>query len=387
MTENPLSPSRRSNIDPFVVMDMFRAASEQVSLGNDIIRMEAGQPAAGAPKAVIDAARRGLDENKIGYTEALGIPALRERISDLYRQRYDLNIPAGRIVVTTGSSGGFLLAFLSLFDPGARVALPSPGYPAYRNILESLNIETIAIDTNAANRWMPTVEDLDLLALEKPLNGLLLASPANPTGTMIGRERLKDLARACAERNIWLISDEIYHGLTYEEPGVCALEYNDDAIVINSFSKYFSMTGWRIGWMVVPDRMMRPVECLAQNHFISPPSLSQTAALAAFDAIEECERIKSVYAANRALLLEELPKAGLDQFMPVDGAFYLYADIRKFSNDSHDFAQRLLKEAGISVTPGVDFDRTRGNQYVRLSFAGATNEMREAAKRFKTWLA
>jgi len=385
MTKKP-KLAKRGEIDPFVVMDMLAAANELEVQGSDIIHMEAGQPSASAPAKVIEAAKYALENKRIGYTESLGIPPLRARIAQHYHDTYGVHVPEERVVVTTGSSGGFLLSFLSLFDPGCRVALPSPGYPAYRNILKSLNIEPVTLETRAENRWMPTAKDVDQLNADAPLDGLLLASPNNPTGTMADSETLQALTNACAEHGMWFISDEIYHGLTFGEPAQTALKFSDDAIVINSFSKYFAMTGWRIGWMIVPERLVRPIERLAQNYFISAPALSQTAALAAFDVRNELEQIKATYAANRALLLEELPKAGLDQFMPVDGAFYVYADVRKFSNDSYDFAQKMLNETGIAVTPGIDFDQEHGHQYVRLCFAGATKDIAEAASRLKAWL-
>lgn len=381
-----LKVSRRSEIGAFVVMDMFATANEMEAQGRDIIRMEAGQPSAGVPARVIEAARKALEDNRIGYTQSLGTPPLRARIAQYYQEIYGIEVPADRVVVTTGSSGGFLLTFLSLFDPGNRVALPSPGYPAYRNILQSLNIEPVTLETTAENRWMPTAGDIAALHAKTPLDGLLLASPNNPTGTMADAETLQSLTEICAELGIWFISDEIYHGLTYGEPAQTALEFSDDAIIINSFSKYFAMTGWRIGWMVVPERLMRPVERLVQNHFISAPKLSQVAALAALDAREELEQIKVTYAANRTLLLEELPKAGLDEFLPVDGAFYIYADVHKFSNDSYDFARKMLEETGVAVTPGIDFDQVRGQQYIRMCFAGSTRDMKQAASRLKTWL-
>ncbi len=381
-----LKLAKRGEIDAFVVMDMLATANELEAQGRDIIHMEAGQPSAGAPEKVIEAAKHALENKRIGYTESLGIPALRARIAQHYQETYGLKVPEERVVVTTGSSGGFLLSFLCLFDPGSRVALPSPGYPAYRNILNSLNIEPVTLETRVENRWMPTAEDVDRLNAQAPLNGLLLASPNNPTGTMASSETLQALTNACAKHGMWFISDEIYHGLTFGEPAQTALKFSDDAIVINSFSKYFAMTGWRIGWMIVPDHLVRPIERLAQNHFISAPALSQIAALAAFDVGDELEQIKVTYAANRALLLEELPKAGLDQFMPVDGAFYIYADVRKFSNDSYDFARKMLDEIGVAVTPGIDFDQEHGQQYIRLCFAGATQDIKEAASRLKTWL-
>lgn len=340
-------------------MDMLRAANEAAAAGRDVIHMEVGQPGSRPPGPVLEAARRALETERIGYTDALGIPELRERIARHYRDRYGVAIDAGRVVVTTGSSGGFILAFLAAFDHGDRIALTSPGYPAYRNILASLGIEPALIETGPADRWVPGPGDIDRLAADDRLGGVLVASPANPTGTMLSPEALAALVRRCADLGLWFVSDEIYHGLTYGMPEACALQFGDDAIVINSFSKYYCMTGWRIGWMIVPERLLRPIECLAQNLFISPPTLSQMAAVAAFDAAEELEMVKATYAANRDLLLNEFPAIGLTEFAPADGAFYLYADVSRFSNDSFAFARTLLDETGVAVTPGADFDPHR----------------------------
>ena len=381
-----IPPSNRSNVAPFIVMDMMRSANQAEARGERIVHMEVGQPSAPPPRKVIEAAEAALRTDRIGYTEALGLPALREGIAAHYKHAYGLEIGPERIVVTTGSSGAFVLAFLAAFDHGARVALPVPGYPAYRNILASLGIDVAPIHTRAENRWTPTLDDMRKCAEEGAVSGLLLASPANPTGTMIERGALAELAGHCAETGAWLISDEIYHRLTYGVQETCALSVSDDVIVINSFSKYYCMTGWRIGWMVVPQRLVRPVECLAQNLFISPPTLSQYAALAAFDATDELDQRREVYAANRELLLGELPGIGFEEFSPVDGAFYIYANVSRFSNDSFDFAQKMLKEAGVATTPGADFDDVNGVHYLRLSFAGSTAEMEEAVSRLKTWL-
>jgi aspartate/methionine/tyrosine aminotransferase len=368
-------------------MDMLRAANEAAAAGRDVIHMEVGQPGFRAPGPVLAAARSALESERIGYTDALGIPELRERIARHYRDRYGVAIDPGRVVVTTGSSGGFMLAFLSAFDHGDRIAVTTPGYPAYRNILASLGIEPAFIETGPADRWMPQPSAIDRLARDGRLGGVLVASPANPTGTMLAPDALSALVRQCADLGLWFVSDEIYHGLTYGMPEACALQYGDDAIVINSFSKYYCMTGWRIGWMIVPERLLRPIECLAQNLYISPPTLSQIAAIAAFDAVDELEGVRATYAVNRDLLLNELPAMGLTDFAPADGAFYLYADVSRFSNDSFAFARTLLDRAGVAVTPGADFDPHRGHRYVRMSFAGTTGEMREACRRLKAFLA
>ncbi|MCG8561152.1 MAG: aminotransferase class I/II-fold pyridoxal phosphate-dependent enzyme [Hyphomicrobiales bacterium] len=367
-------------------MDVMRAANAREASGAPVVHMEVGQPGTSAPRAVIEAAKRALDQDRLGYTEALGLPELRERIAGHYREVYGVSVSPERIMVTTGSSAGFVLAFLAVLDPGGRIALPSPGYPCYRHILSALGGEAATIETDDATRWMPVPEHIEALAQQGELQGLLLASPANPTGTMLVGDALADLVAACQTRDLWFISDEIYHGLDYTEPAQTALAFSDAAIVINSFSKYFSMTGWRIGWMVVPDGLVRTVERLAQNLYISPPTLSQRAAIAAFDARDDLEAIKAVYAANRELLLEALPKAGLTEILPADGAFYLYADVTRFTNDSAAFAQRMLNETGVAATPGVDFDADRGSRYIRFSYAGRTEDMAEATRRLTGWL-
>jgi aspartate/methionine/tyrosine aminotransferase len=294
-------------------------------------------------------------------------------------------VPVERIVVTTGSSGGFLLSFLSAFDHGDRVALAAPGYPCYRNILSALGVEPVSLATSAADRFQPTPALLDEARAEGSIHGLIIASPSNPTGTMLGRTELRALVDYCRAHDIRLISDEIYHGITYHHRADTATELTDDAIVINSFSKYFSMTGWRLGWMVVPEDLMRPVESLTQNFFISPPTLSQVAAVAAFDCHHELEANVARYAANRELLLAELPKAGFNDLAPADGAFYIYADVGHLTNDSEEFCRRILNEAGVAITPGVDFDPWRGNRFLRFSFAESTREMAAAADALRRW--
>jgi aspartate/methionine/tyrosine aminotransferase len=364
-------------------MEVMKAAADREAEGGDVLHMEVGQPSTAAPRAVIEAARRALDSDRIGYTDALGIPALRQAISTHYRSYYGVAVPPERIVVTTGSSGGFLLSFLSSFDVGDRVALASPGYPAYRNILSALAVEPVLLETGADSRFQPTPEHLEAAG---PLDGLLVASPANPSGTMVDHDAMAALTAYCRENGIRLIVDEIYHGITYGGRAETALAHTDEVVIINSFSKYFSMTGWRLGWMVVPQDLFRSVECLAQNMFISPPSLSQQAAVAAFDDLEELDANVARYARNREILLAELPKAGLDKLAPCDGAFYIYADVTRFTNDSVEFCSRMLREIGVAATPGLDFDPTRGNRFVRFSFAGATEHMAEAASRLRGWL-
>lgn len=381
-----LTPARRSAVAPFLVMDVLAAANRLEAEGRRIIHMEIGEPGAPAPQAVRAAAAAALAEGRIGYTEALGTAALRARIARHYGERYGVAVPAGRIAVTPGSSGAFTLAFLALFEPGERVALPAPGYPAYRNILTALSLEVVEIPTGPETRWQVTPAHLEALLGEGPLAGLVVASPANPSGTLMTPAGVADLVSACRDAGVRLIMDEIYHGLVYAGEETTALAHGDDVTVVNSFSKYFCMTGWRVGWAVLPEPLVRPVERLAQNLFISAPALSQRAALAAFDAREELEAVKAGYAKNRALLLERLPAMGLGDFLPVDGAFYVYLDVRRLTDDSTDFARRLLLEAGVAATPGPDFDTARGQGFLRLSFAGRQEDVAEACTRMAAWL-
>jgi aspartate/methionine/tyrosine aminotransferase len=378
-----LKVSRRGQVPPFIVMDVMRAAAERAATGADVLHLEVGQPSTPAPRGVIAAARSALARDILGYTDALGIPPLREAIARHYRERYGLDLDPRRVVVTTGSSGAFLLGFLAAFDAGDRVGLAAPAYPAYRNILKALGLVPVELPAGPAERYQATVELIR--AVPEPLDGLVIASPANPTGTMLRPEDLAALARHCAASGIRLVSDEIYHGITYGPVEATALAFSDEAIAVNSFSKYFSMTGWRLGWMVVPLGMLRAIECLAQNFFISPPAISQHAAIAAFECRAELDGNVARYRDNRALLLQELPKAGFGRLAPADGAFYLYADIGHLTNDSRDFCRRMLGEIGVACTPGVDFDPVRGHGTMRISFAGSTATMAEAARRLTGW--
>jgi aspartate/methionine/tyrosine aminotransferase len=377
--------SERSAVPPFIVMDVMEAAAAREAEGHKVIHMEVGQPGTPAPRAALEAVKRALDRENLGYTVALGLPSLRERIAGHYRQRYGVTVAPERVVVTTGSSAGFVLAFLALFDPGAKVALPSPGYPCYRHILTALGQTPVPLATDAGARWMPTAAQIDEAARRDGIAGLVIASPANPTGTMLEPGRLAEIAEVCKRNKLWFVSDEIYHGLTYGMAEQTALAHSGEAVVINSFSKYFSMTGWRVGWLVVPDALVRPIERLAQNLYISPPTVAQVAAIGAFDGIDELETNKRVYAENRALLLEALPKAGLDQILPADGAFYLYVDVGAFTSDSVTFTKEMLADIGVAATPGVDFDAERGHRFVRFCYAGTTADMAEAARRLGSW--
>ena len=348
--------------------------------------MEVGQPHDPAPATALKAAQAALGQ-RIGYTEALGMPSLRARIARHYREAYGFELDPARVVVTTGSSGGFILAFLSLFEPGDRVALANPGYPPYRHILTALGCEPVLIETSASTRWALSPEALIAAHRKTPLAGLLVASPANPTGTMMEAAALKRLIATAEAEGISVISDEIYHGLDYAFPAETAAKLSDNALIINSFSKYFCMTGWRVGWMVVPEPLVRTVERLQQNFSISVPTLSQIAAEAAFDGRAEMEEVKHGYQENRRILTEGLPKAGLDKFLPVDGGFYLYANISQFSDDSLDFAKRMLNEAHVAATPGLDFDPIDGRHYMRFCYSRSAADMHEAVKRIGAWLA
>jgi aspartate/methionine/tyrosine aminotransferase len=382
-----LNPSKRSDVPPFIVMDVMAAAAEREARGERVIHMEVGQPAAPAPLVARQAAQAALVQGRIGYTEALGLPSLRARIARHYRDTYSADVDAAQVAVTTGSSGAFILAFLALFEPGDRVALANPGYPPYRHILSALGCEPVLIDTGPETRWALSPEALIAAHRKTPLKGLLVASPANPTGTMMRADALRALIEAAEREGIRVISDEIYHGLDYAFGAETAAKLSDRCVVINSFSKYFCMTGWRIGWMVLPPALVRTVDRLAGNLAISVPTLAQIAAEAAFDGRAEMEAVKHGYEENRRILVEGLPKAGLDQFLPVDGAFYLYANIRRFSDDSLDFAKRMLAEAGVAATPGIDFDPRDGRHYIRFSYAGSPAEMHEAVERVGKWLA
>jgi aspartate/methionine/tyrosine aminotransferase len=382
-----LPPSARSEIGAFVVMDVMREANAREAAGEDIIHMEVGQPGTPAPRLVREAAAREIGRSALGYTDALGLPTLRERIARHYRVAYNVDVSAERIVVTTGSSAGFVLAFLALLDPGDRLALPQPGYPCYRQIARVLGLEPIHLPARAASRFMPAAEDLAAAFRERGAKAVLLASPSNPTGAMLQAAELGRLVEAARNGGGWFISDEIYHGLAYGAPAQTALAFSDDAIVINSFSKYYSMTGWRIGWMAVPQRLVRVFERLAQNLYISPPTVSQIAALAAFDAAGELESYKAAYARNRDMLLNELPRAGFDKLAPADGAFYLYADASALTDDSESYLQRMLRETGVAATPGIDFDEEEGRRFIRFSYAGRFEPMREAARRLRAWAA
>lgn len=374
--------SSRGDVDPFIVMDVMEAARALEAQGRHIIHMEVGQPGTPAPQGARAALEAAMAEDALGYTVALGLPDLRAGIAALYQRWYGVELNPERVVVTAGSSAAFLLAFTALFEAGEAVGLGLPGYPSYRHILKALSLQAVGIPTGPDTRFQPVPAQIP-----DGLAGLIVASPGNPSGTMLGKAELAALASHCADRGMALISDEIYHGLHYQAPAVSALEVTDEVIVINSFSKYFSMTGWRVGWMVVPESMVRRIERLAQNMFICPPHASQIAALAALDCIPELEANCAVYAENRQLMLEGLPKAGFTRIAPPDGAFYVYADVSDLTDDSRQLAADILHGAGVAVTPGLDFDPDRGHQTLRFSYARGTADIAEGLVRLERFMA
>lgn len=388
MTNHLDRTALRAGIPPFHVMDVWLAAAERQRSHGDLVNLSAGQPSVGAPEPVRAAAAAALQANELGYTVALGIPELRSAIAGSYADRYGLDVDPDDVVVTTGSSGGFLLAFLACFDAGDRVAIASPGYPCYRNILTALGCEVVEIPCGPETRFQPTAAML--AEIEGPLAGVIVASPANPTGTVMEPAELAAIAAWCDAAGVRLISDEVYHGLVYEgaPQTSCAWETSRNAVVANSFSKYFAMTGWRLGWLLVPPALRRAVDCLTGNFTICPPVLAQYAAVAAFtpEAIAESDGHLRHYAANRELLLVGLRSMGIEKLAPTDGAFYVYADLAAHTDDSLAFCARLLADTGLALTPGVDFDTERGNTFVRLSFAGPTADIDEALRRLRGWL-
>ncbi|PKV93259.1 aspartate/methionine/tyrosine aminotransferase [Amycolatopsis echigonensis] len=378
-------PALRAGVPPFHVMDVLSAAQARQRSHGDLISLAAGQPSVPAPAAVLRAAQEALQQHTLGYTEQLGIPELREAVAGHYRRTYDIDVTASDVVMTTGSSGGFLLSFLSAFDPGARVAMARPGYPAYRNLLSVLGCEVVEFATTAETNFQPTVEQLDQLG---PIDGLIVASPSNPTGTVLPPGELAAISGWCASHGVQLISDEIYHGISYGEQLDCAWQYGREALVLGSFSKYFAMTGWRLGWMLVPQRLHRAVDVLTGNFTICPPAVSQYAAVAAFtpESYAEADAHVEHYRRNRDLLFAGLREIGLDKLAPADGAFYAYADVSDHTTDSLSWCQRLLADTGLAITPGIDFDPVDGGRYVRFSFAGASEDVTEGLRRLGGWL-
>ncbi|BBZ11810.1 pyridoxal phosphate-dependent aminotransferase [Mycobacterium branderi] len=378
----------RAGIPPFYVMDVWLAAAERQRSHGDLVNLSAGQPSAGAPAPVRAAAKAALERSPLGYTVALGIPELRGAIAASYQDRHGLSVDTDEVVITTGSSGGFLLTFLACFDVGDRVVVSSPGYPCYRNILSALGCEVVDIECGPDTRFQPTAQML--ADIEPPVQGVVVASPANPTGTVIPPAELAAIASWCDSAGVRLISDEVYHGLVYEgaPETSCAWQTSRNAVVVNSFSKYFAMTGWRLGWLLVPTELRRAVDRLTGNFTICPPVLSQHAAIAAFtpESVTEADGHLHQYAVNRRLLLDGLRDMGIDRLAPTDGAFYVYADVSDFTDDSMAFCSKLLADTGVAIAPGIDFDTVHGGDFVRLSFAGPTSDIEEALRRIRSWL-
>ncbi|WP_202305219.1 pyridoxal phosphate-dependent aminotransferase [Mesorhizobium sp. L-8-10] len=379
-----VSISRRGDVEPFHAMDVLAEANRLKSLGHPVISMAVGQPSDPVPEPVREAARRALVDGRIGYTDALGLAGLREAIAAHYLDHYGVTVAPERVVVTTGSSAAFNLAFLAMFDVGDRVAVAAPGYPAYRNILAALGVEIVEIELGGAGYL--TADHLAAAHRQKPVKGVLFASPANPTGAIIPHDALAELIETAERLGISVISDEIYHRLAYSAPDVTALELSTDAVVINSFSKYYCMTGWRVGWMVLPDALVRPVERIQQSLYISAPELSQLAAIEAFSVSDALDLVKARYEVNRALLMRRLPELGFRIAAPMDGAFYAFCDVSGLTNDSMDFARRMLAEAHVAATPGRDFDPFAGQRYMRFSYAGSSEDMAAALDRIGRWL-
>jgi aspartate/methionine/tyrosine aminotransferase len=381
-----LRVAQRADVPPFHVMDLLAAAQRRQLSHGDLVNFVAGQPSTGAPKPVREEAKRLLDDEVLGYTVATGVPGLREAVAAHHRRTSGIDVGLDDVVITTGSSGGFLLAFLAAFELGDRVVMARPGYACYRNVLTALGCEVVEVDCGSETRFQPTVDQL--ASIPGPVHGLVIASPANPTGTMVPPDELAAIARWCEESGVRLVSDEIYHGITYGTPTSSAWQTSRTGVVFGSFSKYFSMTGWRLGWMLVPEDLRRPVDVLTGNFTICPPVLSQYAAIAAFtpESYAELDGHVERYATNRALLLDGLPRLGIDRLAPADGAFYVYADLGHLTDDSHAWCLRLLDETGVATAPGIDFDTRRGHEFVRLSFAGNAEEITEGLDRLGRWL-
>ena len=378
-----MKSSSRSDISPFYVMEVMKAAAERQRTHGDVLHLEVGQPVTSAPWAAREAAKAAIDNDRLGYTAAMGLPELRSAIAAFYADRYDVAVDPARVVVTVGASGGFTLAMLACFDVGDRVGITEPGYAAYRNIIEALGLDLVGLGVDAGSGFNPTPTHLRAAS---PLDGLVIASPSNPTGTIIGGSEMAALVAACEESGVTLISDEIYHGITYGAEEVTALAYTDDVVVVQSFSKYQSMTGWRVGWLVVPEALCGAFERLAQNLFISAPAVSQHAAVAALAASEELDRTVTTYRRNRDVLLSSLRRMGIERLAPADGAFYVWADVSHLTSDSQELCRIWLDEIGVAATPGIDFDPADGHRFVRFSYAESTAEISEACDRLEHWI-
>lgn len=379
-----LKISRQSDISAFRALDLLQQVNQLKKEGADVISLAPGQPSDGAPRAAIEYGVEALQNGDMGYTEAIGMPMLRERISTWYRDYYGIDVPMERIVITVGASGAFLFAFLSMFDPGDKIAIAAPGYPAYRNIIKACGMQVVEIPTGMQTDYQPTIAHLE--EMDEIPDGLLVASPCNPAGTMISSENLKSLCDWCSEKGVRLISDELYHGVTFEEKADSVLRYCPNTVAVNSFSKYFAMTGWRLGWMVVPEDVAGRVKSLAESLFVAPPTLAQHVAYKTFDHTDVLDEYVARYKANLDILRAELPKAGITKFAPTKGAFYLYADISDITDNSEKWAKDLLEAEGVAVTPGTDFDLERGHQTIRMSFAGSTKDVKEATIRIQRFV-
>lgn len=382
----PELSKRSAVVKPFLAMDMMREANALEAAGSDIVHMEVGQPSSPPPRAVVEAAKNALDNELIGYTNALGLPQLRERIARHYLETYGVKVPAERVVVTTGSSGGFVLAFLAAFEAGDKVALPMPGYPAYKNLLAALGLQMVELATGPKTRWAPDPDEI--AALAGTIQGVLIASPNNPTGTMLTPDALRRVCDACKEAGLWFISDEIYHGLTYDVEQATALQFSDDAIIINSFSKYFCMTGWRIGWMVVPECYVDAIDRIAQNVFLAPPTISQYAALTALKESTQhvLDERRDVFKQRRDFLLPALEQLGFEVAAKPQGAFYIYANCERFTDDSYTWVKQLLNEQGVALTPGIDFGNYQANKHCRFAYTLSLELLEQAVDKIDTFI-
>ncbi len=381
----PIEPSMRSNIAPFRVMEVFDAAERRAATGAEVVRLEVGQPLTAAPKGVIERAHQVLDTDRLGYASTHGVPELRQEIAAHYLDWYGVDLDPHRVIVTVGASGGFTLAFLAAFDHGDRVALTIPGYPCYRNALEALGAEVVPLMTTLEDNFQPTVEMLEAAQADGALDGLVITSPSNPTGTMLDDDTLAEILAWCEANDVAVVSDEIYHGLTYGTPATTALSHSDEVLVVNSFSKYFSMTGWRLGWLVAPEPLVAPIVRFAANLLLGPQTLSQMAGIAAFDCHDELQGHLVRYSHNRQILLDGLRAAGFNKLAPAEGAFYVYVDISDIADSSTELCAQWLAEIGIAATPGTDFDPFNGEQYVRFSFCGATTDIQRGVELLTRW--
>ncbi len=379
-----LKISNRCDIPMFRALDILREVNERTARGEDIMRLEAGQPSVGAPEEALAYVKEMISKDpRQGYTAAMGMESLRARIAGHYKATYGADVSMEQVAVTTGSSCGLILVILAAFDVGDTVLLASPTYPAYRNMLKAFGIKVLEVETQPEDNYQPTVAWLN--AIEQPFDGMIVCSPSNPTGTMIEAETLKGVAGWCDAQGVRLISDEAYHGITYGDQAATVLNYSKSAIATNTFSKYFAMTGWRMGWIVVPEEMVVRVKNMAESLYVSPPTISQHLAYKVFDHLDVLDGYVRDYKRKHDIMMEELPKAGFTNLADAQGAFYIYADIHNLTNDSVEYCQRMMNEAKVSATPGVDFDLTRGHTSMRMCYAASEDEIREACARLQKW--